>query len=352
MHSPAMRAAGAARVAPSAAAARPRTSAGKGRGVAPPCAATKRTSPEAAQNELAALKRQVQQAEQLISAGKLAEAEQILGCERSAATREAVCQGVLLRVPPPLTCACAGLRSFIVPTMSIDNSRAGRNPVKSAGVIWGVLATESSVAQSPPQGGAAAPAVASAAAPPAAQDEPAVSDEELLSSALIVPAVAMDISRPPPSESFTAWLLQSDEAIAAVKAKALKARRDGTDPADAFSDANGACAARCAVAQTASRPNTHHAHSGAEPRAAALRGQRTEPLPPAGLVTYIASLSRDEQLEMEPDLRYEARLQRRVGPCVPRIAPLTPPARRGVQCRDGGAAARGRRGARGERCRP
>ena len=140
-----------------------------------------------------------------------------------------------------------GLRSFIVPTVSVDKTRTGRN--KSAGVIWGVLATESR--EEAPAAAAPAPPVAEA---PAAVDEPAVSDEELLESALVAPAVAMDIARPAPSASFSAWLLQSDEAIAAVKAKALKARRDGTDPADAFSDANGACAARCACNTSVSRP--------------------------------------------------------------------------------------------------
>ena len=232
-----MRAAGVARVAPPSAARGPRSSPSKGsRAGALSCAAVRNTSPQAAQNELAALKKQVQQAEQLISAGRLAEAEQVLGCERGAASG-GLPPGVLRPLAPALTRTTAlGLRSFIVPTVSVDKARTGRN--KSAGVIWGVLATESREreAEAPT---AAAPA-APVAEPPAVQDEPAVSDEELLASAAVAPAVEMDIARPPPSESFNAWLLQSDEAIAAVKAKALKARRDGTDPADAFSDANGA----------------------------------------------------------------------------------------------------------------
>lgn len=75
----AMRAAGVApRVAPPCA-SRLRASKG-GRGPAPPRAAPRNTSPAAAANELAALKKQVEQADSLIAAGKLAEAEQLLGC--------------------------------------------------------------------------------------------------------------------------------------------------------------------------------------------------------------------------------------------------------------------------------
>jgi len=54
--------------------------AARGSAARPLRAAARKTTPEAAENELAALKRQVEQADALINAGRLAEAEQVLGC--------------------------------------------------------------------------------------------------------------------------------------------------------------------------------------------------------------------------------------------------------------------------------
>jgi hypothetical protein len=291
----AMRAAGVApRVAPPCA-SRPRAFKG-GRGAARPRAASRNTTPESAANELAALKKQVEQADILIASGKLAEAEQLLGCvcvfsahpQKGGLARVAVTP--FLR--QPLTQRSPGKRRFIVPT--VDYSRVGR--IKSASVIWGVMSSASveeaagSDAAPEPQ---PQPAVVTAALQPDAPPQP--SDDEVLASAAVEPVVDVQLERPAPTQDDLDWMLQGNEAVEAVRAKALKARRDGTDTAELFSDANGAhCAAQASGARGAVPLLAHSLHS--------LTAARRPP----GLVGYIASLPRDEQIEMEPGLRCAA----------------------------------------------
>lgn len=202
---------------------------------------------------------------------------------------------------------------------TVDYSRVGR--IKSAGVIWGVLSSASVESEAASIAPKPEPApVAYAALQPDVPPPP--SEDELLTSAAVELVVEMSVERPAPTAEDMAWLLSGEEAVAAVRAKALKARRDGTDSADLFSDANGArwpriapCAPHCSASRhgTAARGAPH-----------SLSPARRPP----GLVAYIASLPRDEQVEMEPGLRCAAVatalpfIPLRADPCVPH-SPLT-----------------------------